>query len=107
MPIGPGHHATNPAKNAQNGPRALWVQTYSDPSSGNIRPSCAVTMFPGIRNVRNATIQMMNIDGPLGASPAELLMNSTMPTKMTVRSNALRCFVVNRTGASFSETIAR
>ena len=25
--IGPGHHATNPAKNPQNGPSALWVQT--------------------------------------------------------------------------------
>ncbi len=37
--IGPGHQATNPAKNPQNGPRTLWVHTYSDPSSGNIRPS--------------------------------------------------------------------
>src|SRR6266702_1861540 len=35
----PGHHATNPAKNPQNGPRALWVHTYSEPSSGNMRPS--------------------------------------------------------------------
>ena len=25
--IGPGHHATKPAKNPQNGPRTLWVQT--------------------------------------------------------------------------------
>ncbi len=24
---GPGHHATNPAKKPQKGPRALWVQT--------------------------------------------------------------------------------
>ena len=37
--IGPGHQATNPAKNPQKGPSALWVQTYRDPSSGNIRPS--------------------------------------------------------------------
>jgi len=25
--MGPGHHATNPAKNPQKGPRTLWVQT--------------------------------------------------------------------------------
>ncbi len=25
--IGPGHHATKPAKNPQNGPSTLWVQT--------------------------------------------------------------------------------
>src|SRR5262249_38697955 len=32
----PGHHAANPAKNPQNEPRALWVHTYREPSSGNI-----------------------------------------------------------------------
>ena len=25
--IGPGHHATNPAKNPQKGPSTLWVHT--------------------------------------------------------------------------------
>ena len=53
----PGHHATNPAKNPQNGPRALWVHTYSEPSSGNIRPRCAVTMAPVIRKARKPRIQ--------------------------------------------------
>jgi hypothetical protein len=62
--IGPGHQATKPAKNPQNGPRTLWVQTYSDPSSGNIRPSWAVTNAPVMRNVANPTIQNTKIEGP-------------------------------------------
>src|SRR6476469_8851748 len=80
--IGPGHQATNPAKNPQKGPSTLWVQTYSDPSSGNIRPSWAVTNAPVIRKVANPTIQKMNMDGPANCTPAALLMNSTTATKM-------------------------
>src|SRR5215469_5731680 len=53
----PGHHAANPAKNPQNEPSALWVQTYNEPSSGNMRPRCAVIKAPGMRNVRNPSIQ--------------------------------------------------
>src|SRR5919109_3242556 len=103
--IGPGHHATKPAKNPQNGPRTLCVQTYSDPSSGNIRPSCAVTKAPVIRNVRNARIQKMNTDGPANCTPAALLMNSTIATKITTRSKGPRV-LATRTGAIFSEIIA-
>src|SRR5919206_3618851 len=69
MTSGPGHQATNPAKNPQNGPRTLWVQTYSEPSSGNIRPSCAVTNAPVIRNDANAIGQNTNIDGPANCTP--------------------------------------
>src|SRR5439155_16083557 len=103
--IGPGHQATNPAKNPQNGPRTLWVHTYRDPSSGNIRPSCAVTNPPVIRNVANARIQKMNTDGPAAWTPAELLMNRTIATKITTRSNG-PSVLATRTGATFSEIIA-
>src|SRR5919109_4660568 len=100
--IGPGHHATKPAKNPQNGPSTLWVQTYSDPSSGNIRPSCAVTNAPVMRNVRNARIQKMKTDGPANCTPAALLMNNTIATKITTRSND-PSVLATRTGATFSE----
>src|SRR5215467_2949933 len=55
--IGPGHQATKPAKNPQKGPRTLWVHTYSDPSSGNMRPNCPVMNAPVIKNVVNARNQ--------------------------------------------------
>src|SRR5439155_16423592 len=102
---GPGHQATNPAKNPQNGPRTLCVQTYRDPSSGNMRPSCAVTNPPVIRNVANATNQKMNTDGPAACTPAELLMNRTIATKITTRSNGPSVLATS-TGATFSEIIA-
>src|SRR5438093_10437622 len=104
MVMGPGHQATNPAKNPQNGPSALWVHTYRDPSSGNIRPSCAVTNAPVIRNVANATVQKMNTDGPAACNPAELMMNSTIATKITTRSNG-PSVLATRTDAIFSEII--
>src|SRR5947208_15548100 len=49
----PGHHAQKPAKKPQNGPSAFCDQKYSEPSCGNISPSCAVTSAPGIRKARN------------------------------------------------------
>src|SRR5438093_3582463 len=103
--VGPGHQATNPAKNPQNGPRTLWVQTYSDPSSGNMRPSWAVTNPPVIRNVANATIQKMKTDGPANCTPAALLMNRTIATKITTRSNG-PSVLATRAGATFSEIMA-
>src|SRR5205809_1367719 len=102
---GPGHQATNPAKNPQNGPRTLCVQTYRDPSSGNMRPSCAVRNPPVIRNVANARIQKKNTDGPAACTPAALLMNRTIATKITTRSNG-PSVLATRTGATFSEIIA-
>src|SRR5213075_893655 len=48
----PGHQAQKPAKKPQKGPRAFCVHTYSEPSCGNIWPSCALVtaqlgqMFP-------------------------------------------------------------
>ena len=71
--IGPGHQATKPAKNPQNGPSTLCVQTYSDPSSGNIRPSWAVTNAPVIRKVANPTIQKTNTDGPANCSAGRVV----------------------------------
>src|SRR5947207_125411 len=102
---GPGHQSTNPAKKTQNGPKTLWVQTYRDPSSGNIRPSCAVTNPPVIRNVANARIQKTKIDGPAACTPAALLMNRTIATKITTRSNGPSVLATS-TGATFSEIIA-
>src|SRR5262249_10519440 len=86
----PGHHAANPAKNPQNEPRALWVQTYSEPSSGNMRPSWAVTKPPGIRNVRNPRPQKTNAAGPANCTVDAFGMNRTRATKMTTdrRSSA-------------------
>src|ERR687887_641034 len=43
----PGHHAQKPAKKPQKGPSAFCVQTYSEPSCGNMSPSCAVTSTRG------------------------------------------------------------
>src|SRR5207249_1037510 len=77
-----------------------------DPSSGNIRPSWAVTKAPVTRKVRNARIQYGNMAGPANWTPAELLMNRTMATKMTTKSNG-PSVLDTRTGASCSETMAR
>src|SRR5262249_16603809 len=102
----PGHHATNPAKNPQNEPRALWVHTYSEPSSGNMRPSWAVTRAPGMRNVRNPRPQNTYIAEPAGCTLAAFDTNSTSATKMTTRSkefNTLETMV----GATLSEIMVR
>ena len=55
-----------------------------------------------IRNVANPTIQKMNTDGPANWTPAELLMNRTIATKITTRSNG-PSVRATRTGATFSE----
>src|SRR6516225_5285605 len=102
----PGHHATNPAKNPQNRPSALVVHTYSEPSSGNMRPSCAVTKAPGIRNVRNPRTQNTYIAEPANCTVDEFDMNRTRATKMTTRSKEFST-LPTRVGATFSETISR
>ena len=63
-----------------------------------------MTNAPVIRNVANPTIQKMNTDGPANCSPAALLMNSTIATKITTRSNG-PSVLATRTGATFSEII--
>src|SRR5213592_513526 len=70
-----------------------------------MRPSWAVTKAPVIRNVRKATVQKMNMDGPAAWVPAELMMNKTIATKTTTRSNG-PSVLATRTGATFSEIIA-
>src|SRR5215469_3947936 len=95
----PGHHATNPAKNPQNEPRVLCVHTYSEPSSGNMRPSCAVTRAPGIRKVRNPRTQYTNIPGPANCTLDEFVTNRTRATKMTTLPTSV--------GATFSEIMVR
>src|SRR5215469_2144683 len=102
----PGHHATNPAKNPQNGPRAFWVHTYSEPSSGNMRPSCAVTKAPGIRNVRNPRPQNTNAADPANCTVDAFATNKTRATKMTTRSKEFST-LPTKVGATVSETIAR
>src|SRR5690348_6445011 len=102
----PGHHATNPAKNPQNGPRALWVHTYSEPSSGNMRPSCAVTKAPGIRNVRNPRPQNTNAADPANCTVDAFGMNRTRATKMTTRSKEFST-LATKVGATFSEIMSR
>src|SRR5438046_2381333 len=74
----PGHQAQKPAKNPQKGPSAFCVHTYSDPSCGNICPSCAVTSAPGIRNARKPRIQYVNALCPAGCSADALTMNRTI-----------------------------
>src|ERR671931_1629858 len=83
----PGHHAQKPAKKPQNGPSAFCVQTYSEPSCGNICPSCAVTSAPGIRNSRKPRTQYENAAGPAGWTADALTMKSTIATKITTMSN--------------------
>src|SRR4029450_3530988 len=60
---------------------------------------------PVIRNVANATIQKMNTEGPAACTPAALLMNRTIATKITTRSNG-PSVRATRTGATFSEIMA-
>src|SRR5215471_13484349 len=98
----PGHHAANPAKNPQNEPRVLWVHTYSEPSSGNIRPSCAVTKAPGMRNVTKPRTQYTNAPGPANCTVDAFVMNKTRATKMTTRSKEFNTRPT-RVGATFSE----
>src|SRR5215469_7621770 len=102
----PGHHAANPAKNPQNEPRALWVHTYSEPSSGNIRPSCAVTRAPGMRNVRNPRTQNTYMADPANCTVDEFDMNRTRATKMTTRSKEVSTRET-RVGATCSEIMFR
>src|SRR5690349_24746783 len=102
----PGHHATNPAKNPQNGPRAFWVHTYSEPSSGNMRPSCAVTRAPGIRNVRNPRPQNTNAADPANCTVDAFGMNRTRATKMNTRSKEFST-LPTKVGATVSEIMAR
>src|SRR5262249_37269472 len=102
----PGHHAANPAKNPQNEPRALWVHTYSEPSSGNMRPSWAVTKPPGIRNVKNPRPQKTKAAGPANCTVDAFVMNRTRATKMTTRSKEFSV-LPTRVGATFSEIISR
>src|SRR5256885_16719552 len=102
----PGHHATNPAKNPQNGPRAFWVHTYSEPSSGNMRPSCAVTKAPGIRNVKNPRPQNTNAADTANCTVDAFGMNRTRATKMTTRSKDLSV-LPTKVEATFSEIMSR
>src|SRR5215472_12077973 len=102
----PGHHAANPAKNPQKEPSALVVHTYSEPSSGNMRPSWAVTKAPGIRNVRNPRTQNTYIAGPANCTLDAFDMNRTRATKMTTRSKEFST-LPTRVGATFSEIISR
>src|SRR6516164_3464649 len=98
----PGHHATNPAKNPQNEPRALWVHTYSEPSSGNMRPSCEVTKAPGIRKVMNPRPQNTYAADPANCTVDEFDTNRTRATKMTTRSKEFSTLAI-KVGATLSE----
>src|SRR5438128_6636047 len=86
----PGHHAQKPAKKPQNGPSAFCVQTYSEPSCGNMSPSCAVTRAPGIRKARKPRIQNVYADGPARWIADAFTMNRTIATKMIVMSAEFR-----------------
>src|ERR671929_134597 len=86
----PGHQAQKPAKKPQNGPSAFCVQTYSEPSCGNISPSCAVTSAPGIRKATKPTIQNVYAEGPARWIAEAFTMNRTIATKMIVMSAEFR-----------------
>src|ERR671930_37472 len=86
----PGHHAQKPAKKPQTGPSAFCVHTYSDPSCGNMSPSCAVTSAPGIRKATKPTIQNVYAEGPARWIAEAFTMNRTIATKMIVMSAEFR-----------------
>src|ERR671929_2133487 len=86
----PGHQAQKPAKKPQNGPSAFCVHTYSDPSCGNMSPSCAVISAPGIRKARKPRIQYVKAAGPARWIAEAFTMNRTIATKMIVMSMELR-----------------
>src|SRR5205085_5788270 len=102
----PGHHAQKPAKKPQNGPSAFCVHTYSEPSCGNMSPSCAVTSAPGIRKARNPRIQNVYAAGPARWIADAFTMNRTIATKMIVMSVELRTRG-SMPGAMRSEIIVR
>src|SRR4051795_7067870 len=102
----PGHQAQKPAKKPQNGPSAFCVHTYSEPSCGNICPSCAVISAPGIRNSRKPRIQYENAAGPAGCTADALTMNSTIAMKITTMSKEPRTRG-SMPGAMRSEAITR
>src|ERR671936_413609 len=102
----PGHHAQKPAKKPQNGPRAFCVQTYSEPSCGNMRPSCAVTSAPGIRKATKPRIQNVYAAGPARWIAEAFTMNRTIATKMIVMSAEFRTRG-SMPGAMRSESIWR
>src|ERR671937_564470 len=102
----PGHHAQKPAKKPQNGPSAFCVQTYSEPSCGNMSPSCAVTSAPGIRKARKPRIQNVYAAGPARWIADAFTMNRTIATKMIVMSAELRTRG-SMPGAMRSEIIVR
>src|SRR5919204_1842673 len=102
----PGHHAQKPAKNPQKGPSAFCVQTYSDPSCGNINPSCAVTKAPGIRKARKPRIQYVYAAGPARWIADAFTMNRTIATKMIVMSSEFRT-LGSIPGAIRSDSITR
>src|ERR671935_259676 len=86
----PGHQAQKPAKKPQKGPRAFCVHTESEPSLGNMSPSCAVTSAPGIRKARKPRIQNVYADGPARWIADAFTMNRTIATKMIVMSAEFR-----------------
>src|SRR5437868_13285248 len=102
----PGHHAQKPAKKPQNGPSAFCVQTYSEPSCGNINPSCAVTSAPGIRKSRKPRIQYVKALGPAGWITDACTTKRTIARKMIDMSTELRTRGTSA-GAARSETITR
>src|ERR671930_439933 len=78
------------AKKPQKGPSAFCVQTYSEPSCGNISPSCAVTSAPGIRKATKPRIQNVYAEGPARWIAEAFTMNRTIATKMIVMSAEFR-----------------
>src|ERR671937_1240811 len=86
----PGHQAQKPAKKPQKGPRAFCVQTYGEPSGGNMSPSCADTSAPGIRKATKPRIQNVYAAGPARWIAEAFTMNRTIATKMIVMSAEFR-----------------
>src|SRR5215472_8041659 len=60
-----------------------------DPSPGNITPSCPVAIAHGIKNTRKPMIHQPYAAGPAGWMAAELVMNSTMATKIATMSKVV------------------
>src|ERR671929_117173 len=70
--------------------RPKSVHAYSEPSWGNMSPSCAVTSAPGIRKATKPRIQNVYAAGPARWIADAFTMNRTIATKMIVMSAEFR-----------------
>ncbi len=82
----PGSHATTPIANATEGPHVRRAHAYTDPCTGNIRPSWAATSAHGARKHSSPSAQNVKAAGPAPCSSDACTMNRTAATNTSARS---------------------